>query len=124
LPKIAAILNWYGITDLNDMLSGPNERAYAVAWFGSMPNAQEVARRVSPVTYVRRDLPPILTVHGDADPIVPYSHATRLRDALSSAGARNDLYTVRGGGHGNYSAEERVKIYERIHEFLTKYKVM
>ena len=124
LPKVAAILNWYGITDLNDMLSGPNERAYAVAWFGSMPNAQEVARRVSPMTYVRRDLPPILTVHGDADPIVPYSHATRLRDALSSAGARNDLYTVHGGGHGNYSAEERVKIYERIHEFLAKYKVM
>ena len=124
LPKVAAILNWYGITDLNDMLSGPNQRAYAVAWFGSMPNAQEVGRRVSPMTYVRRDLPPILTVHGDADPIVPYTQATRLRDALTSAGARNELYTVHGGGHGNYSAEDRVKIYEKIREFLAKYKVM
>ena len=76
------------------------------------------------MTYVRRDVPPTLIIHGDADPIVPYAQATRLRDALSSAGARNDMYTVKGGGHGNYSPEERVKIYEKIHEFLTKYKVM
>ena len=123
-PKVAAILDWYGITDLNDMLTGPNQRGYAVAWFGALPNAQELARKVSPLTYVRRDVPPILIIHGDADPIVPYSQATRLRDALSTAGARSDMYTVHGGGHGNYSAEERVKIYEKIHEFLAKYKVM
>jgi acetyl esterase/lipase len=124
LPKVAAILDWYGISDLNDMLSGPNERAYATEWFGSLPNAQEIAKKVSPLTYVRRDIPPILIIHGDADPIVPYSQATRLRDALSGAGASFDMYTVKGGGHGNYSAVERVKIYEKIHEFLTKYKVM
>src|SRR6202046_1690750 len=124
IPKVAAILDWYGITDLNDMLSGPNERAYAVAWFGSLPLQQELAKKVSPLTYVRKDVPPTLIIHGDADPIVPYSQATRLRDALSSAGAHSDMYTVRGGGHGNYPPEERVKIYEKIHEFLTKYKVM
>lgn len=124
LPKVAAILNWYGITDLNDMLSGPNQRGYAVAWFGSLPNQQELARKVSPINYVRRDLPPILTIQGDADPIVPFSQSTRLRDALTSAGAPNDLYAVHGGGHGNFSAADRVKIYEKIHEFLAKYKVM
>ena len=41
-----------------------------------------------------------------------------------AAGARSDMYTVKGGGHGNYSPAERVKIYEKIHEFLAKYKVM
>src|SRR5262245_26225413 len=30
MPKVAAIINWYGITDVVDMLSGPNARAYAV----------------------------------------------------------------------------------------------
>jgi acetyl esterase/lipase len=123
-PKVAAILNWYGITDLNDMLSGPNQRGYAVAWFGSMPDREELARKVSPIQYVRRDLPPILTIQGDADPIVPYSQSTRLRDALEKAGAPNDLYTVHGAGHGNFSPDDRVKIYEKIHEFLTKYKLM
>lgn len=124
LPKVAAILNWYGITDLNDMLSGPNQRGYAVAWFGSLPNREELARKVSPINYVRRDLPPILTIQGDADPIVPFSQSTRLRDALTSAGAPNDLYPVHGAGHGNFSAADRVKIYEKIHEFLAKYNLM
>jgi acetyl esterase/lipase len=124
LPKPSAIINWYGIADLNDMLDGPNKRAYAIEWFGSLPNRDELARRLSPLTYVRRDLPPILTVHGDADPIVPYSNATRLRDALSTAGAPNQLYTVAGGGHGNFKPEDRVKIYVTIREFLAKYHVM
>src|SRR4051812_34492726 len=38
VPKVAAIINWYGITDVNDMLAGPNARAYAVQWVGSLPN--------------------------------------------------------------------------------------
>ncbi len=124
LPKVAAILDWYGITDLVDLLSGPNQRGYAVAWFGSLPDREALARKVSPINYVRRDLPPILAIQGDADPIVPYSQSTRLRDALSSAGAPNELYTVHGGGHGNFSAADRVKIYETIAGFLKKYKLM
>lgn len=124
LPKVAAILDWYGISDLNDMLTGPNQRGYAVAWFAGLPNAQELAKKVSPLTYVRRDVPPTLVIHGDADPIVPYSQATRLHDALTAAGAPTDMYTVPGGGHGNYPPDQRVKIYEKIHLFLAKYKVM
>jgi len=81
LPKVAAIVNWYGIADLNDMLAGPNERAYAVEWFADLPNREELARKLSPLTYVRKGLPPIMSIQGDADPIVPYSNSTRLRDA-------------------------------------------
>ena len=53
LPKVAAIINWYGITDVNDLLAGPNAKSYAVQWLGSLPNRDEVARSVSPMTYVR-----------------------------------------------------------------------
>jgi len=45
VPKVAAIINWYGITDLNDMLAGPNTRSYAVQWLGSVPNRDAVANR-------------------------------------------------------------------------------
>jgi len=124
LPKPSAIINWYGITDLNDMLDGPNKRAYAIEWFGSLPNREELAKRLSPLTYVRRDLPPILTVHGDSDPIVPYTNATKLRDALTSAGVPNQLHTVPGGGHGGFKPDDRVKIYATIHEFLSKYHLI
>ena len=92
---VAAILNWYGITDLNDMLAGANARSYAVQWIGSAPNRNELAKSISPLTYVRGGLPPVLTIHGDADPIVPYTHATR-----SARGARQggrEQRAVHGG---------------------------
>ena len=120
VPKVAAIINWYGITDVAEMLQGPNERAYAVQWLGSQPNREEMARSVSPLTYVRAGLPPILTIQGDADPIVPYSQNVRLHDALSKAGVPNELFTIAKGGHGNFKAEERVKAYVKIREFLAK----
>jgi acetyl esterase/lipase len=120
VPKVAAIINWYGITDLNDMLAGPNARSYAVQWLGGSANRNDVAKSVSPLTYVRAGLPPILSIQGDADPIVPYSQNVRLRDALTKAGATNELVTVPGGGHGNFKPEERTKISVRIREFLAK----
>ena len=118
VPKVAAIINWYGITDVNDMLGGANARAYAVQWIGSLPNRGAVATSVSPLTYVRADLPPILSIQGDADPIVPYAQNVRLNDALKKAGAKSDLFTIPGGGHGNFKADERSKAYARIREFL------
>src|SRR2546425_9387416 len=48
--KVAAIVNWYGITDVGDLLDGTNMKTYAVAWMGSMTNRDEIARRVSPLT--------------------------------------------------------------------------
>ncbi len=44
VPKVAAIINWFGITDVNDMLAGPNARAYAVQWVGSRRDRDEVAK--------------------------------------------------------------------------------
>jgi acetyl esterase/lipase len=120
VPKVAAIINWYGITDVNEMLAGANARAYAVQWIGGGTNRDAVAKSVSPLNYVRADLPPILSIQGDADPIVPYSQNVRLNEALSKAGAKTELFTIPAGGHGNFKPEERTKAYAKIHEFLTK----
>ncbi len=119
-PKVAAIVNWYGITDVVDLLAGPNSKTYAIAWLGSATTKEEIARRVSPLTYVRRDNPPIITIHGDADDVVPYSHAVRLQQALDKAGVPNQLFTVKGGGHGQFSDEENRKAYAAIFQFLAK----
>ena len=121
LPKVAAIVNWYGITDVVDLLEGPNRKTYAVAWLGSVPYREEIARRVSPLTYVRPGLPPILTIHGDADPTVPYNHALRLREALDKAGVPNELVTIPGGKHGQFTPEERIRTYSAVRAFLQKY---
>lgn len=123
VPPVAAIINWYGITDLNDMLAGANARSYAVQWIGAVSNRAELAKSVSPLTYVRSGLPPILTIHGDADPIVPYTHATRLHEALAKAGVNHELFTVPKGGHGNFNAEQRTQIYGKIRDFLTRIRL-
>jgi acetyl esterase/lipase len=120
VPKVAAIINWYGITDVAEMLAGPNARSYAVQWVGSGKDREEIAKSVSPLTYVRAGLPPILSIQGDKDPIVPYTQNVRLREALTKAGVANELFTVPGGGHGNFRPEERTQIYVKIREFLSK----
>ena len=119
LPKIAAIVNWYGITDVGDLLDGPNRRSYAVAWLSSKPDREEIAKRLSPLTYVRPGLPPILTIHGDADPTVPYTHALRLQEALERAGVPHQLLTIPGGKHGDFNPDERLRVFSAIREFLT-----
>ncbi len=118
--KVAAIVNWYGITDVVDELDGPNLKAYAVTWLGSLPNREEVARRVSPLQYVRKNLPPTITIHGDADPTVPYQHAVRLQKALNEAGVPNQLVTIPGGHHGGFSRDEDIRAYTEIFAFLKK----
>lgn len=121
--KVAAIVNWFGISDVVDLLDGPNMKEYAVAWLSSMPNREEVARRVSPLTYVRAGLPPIITIHGDADPTVPYTHAVRLQEALNKAGVPNQLVTIPGGKHGGFSHDETLRAYSAIRDFLSKHNL-
>lgn len=122
--KVSAIVNWYGITDVEDLLDGDNMKTYAVAWLSSMENRREIARRVSPIHYVRAGLPPIITIHGDADPTVPYAHATRLHEALQKAGVANKLVTIPGGKHGGFSREETVRAYSEIDKFLAAHNLM
>lgn len=120
--KVAAIVNWYGITDVTEMLNdGANRRSYAVMWLGGLPDRTEIAEMVSPLEHVRADLPPIMTIHGDADPTVPYSQATRLNQALDQAGVANELFTVPNGRHGGFTVDEYLKIYAAIRGFLTKH---
>jgi acetyl esterase/lipase len=121
LPKVAAIINWYGITDVGDVIDGPHKANLAAQWMGSMPNRDDIAKRVSPLTYVRAGLPPIMTIHGDADPLVPYQHAVRLHEALAKVNVPNRLLTVPGGKHGGFTAEERVRIFVAIREFLSQH---
>ena len=122
--KVAAIVNWYGITDVADLLDGKNIRPYAVQWLGSRPDRVEVARRVSPMTYIRQGLPPILTIHGDADPTVPYAHATALQQGLQKAGGAAELITVPNGRHGNFPLPDQIKALEGVRAFLTKHGIL
>ncbi|MEZ5356739.1 MAG: alpha/beta hydrolase [Bryobacteraceae bacterium] len=118
-PDVAAVVNFYGITDVGDQLAGPNQRAYAVEWLPEQEGRFELARRVSPMSYVRKGLPPVQTVHGDSDKTVPYEHGAKLTKALREAGADAELLTVPGGGHG-FPPEKLKTIYPEVFAFLAR----
>jgi acetyl esterase/lipase len=119
-PKVAAIVNWFGISDVADLIDGPNAKNYAREWFGSMSNAAQLAKQVSPINYVRAGLPPIITIHGENDDVAPYNHSVRLHAALDKAGVPNQLITIRGRKHGGFNRDEMASSYTAIREFLRK----
>ena len=122
--RVAAMINWYGITDVVDLVEGPNAKTYAVEWMGGLADWREQARRVSPLEYVRPGLPPILTLHGDADEVVPYDHAVRLHAALQEAGVPNRLHTVAGGDHGRFTLEQNLEAARVIRDFLSEHGIL
>ncbi len=119
--RVAAIVNWFGITDVGDLLQGKNKTEFASNWIGKDRLEQfDLIKSVSPLTYIREGLPPIITIHGDADPLVPYPHAVRLHEGLAKAKIVNELFTIKNGDHGDFSVRDSIKAYQAIFKFLKK----
>lgn len=121
--KAAAIINYYGPVDLVELYRKGEGAAFK--WLGG-EGKLELARRLSPVTYVRPGLPPVLTVHGDADEMVPYGPTVRFHQALSRAKIPNRLVTIPGGRHGrhNWPESEMIKAHAAIEAFLAEHKLL
>jgi len=80
-----------GASAVRQLLAGPP---------GTLP---ERARAASPVTYVSRQAPPMLLIHGDRDETVPVTQSKALAAELRRAGARDvTLVVVKGAPHGVY----------------------
>jgi acetyl esterase/lipase len=118
--KVSAIVDWYGPTDVADLLAGPDRKTYAVAWLGSLPDKEREARRSSPLSYVRAGLPPIFIIHGDQDPTVPYHQSVSLHEKLDSVHVPNELYTIKGGKHGSLGRENDIQAYSKMWDFLER----
>jgi acetyl esterase/lipase len=120
--KIAAVIDFFGIADVADQMAGPNQRPYAVAWIPDQPKRLELAHSLSPLSYVRKGLPPILALHGDADMVVPYQQSVALVKALKNAGDDAELITVPGGQHG-FTPAQMDQLWPRIFLWLKKRKI-
>lgn len=114
----AAIVNWFGITDVAGLLQAPRPRAYARRWIAAAPDALGLARELSPLSWVGPATPPIITVHGVDDATVPFEQAARLHAALDGIGVRNRLVPVEGAGHGGFREEVWAEAYEAVFTFI------
>lgn len=67
----------------------------------SVAGNAELAKKSSPITYVAKDAPPFLLVHGTADTTVNVKHGDTFVAALKEAGAKDVTYLrIEGSGHG------------------------
>lgn len=85
--RLKAVVNYFGPTDLaaKDIpdVSKPLVRDFLGATAEEKP---ELAAKASPRTYVSSDDPPILTFQGTRDPLVPFTQAIELAEAMTAAG--------------------------------------
>ena len=117
-PKVAAIVDWYGHVDLAARLGGPETLSGINMYIGSRSDRVEMARRVSPVTYVRPGLPPLFITHGDADEVIPFEQSIALTDALRRSGVDFEFLPVSGGKHGYVHALPASAVWPKVFAFL------
>jgi alpha-L-fucosidase 2 len=102
--RVAAVVPFYGAFDLEALLSGKKEVSKGwTAFFGITDlsdKARAVLREASAATYVKRDLPPFLLIHGTKDEAVPYDQSVKFDAQLKAAGVKTEFYTVENGIHG------------------------
>ena len=116
-PK--AIVNWFGITDIeavHEFLRKTRpETNYAASWIGDLTRLSDISAAHSPLFLVSENTPPIITVHGDLDSVVPFEQATALHESLSTP---NRLVTMEGGNHSGFSDTQYQNAYRAIFEFI------
>lgn len=117
-PRAIGVINYYGATDVEALRR--EGRPYLDKWLRGASDPSELARRISPLTWIKAGLPPVLTLHGDADKQIPYEQGVRLHKSLDAAGVRNQLVTIPGGGHGRHtwSDADTIRVQRAIERFL------
>lgn len=118
-PRAAAILDFYGPTDLTALRPGSAALHPTVTnWIGPRADAKEQARRLSPIAWLTANSPPIFIVHGDADPVVPLAQSQDLKSRLDTLAIPAELHVVNGGGHGKFASASQSALTERLIAFL------
>jgi len=111
--RVAAVINFYGISDLSALIDEPLVRDAL-----PLKNRQSEAERLSPISFVRPGICPVWSVHGLADRLVPASQTELLTKRIKQNGGTADQLLMKEGQHGLSDAEREVA-YGAAFEFLT-----
>jgi acetyl esterase len=102
--RVAAVVDFYGPHDLLKRETDRGEVGKNLRQFLGITalDAAGVAKlkEASPITHVRKGLPPFLFIHGTKDAAVPYEQSPMMCDKLRAAGNRCEVFTVEGAPHG------------------------
>jgi len=128
--SVQAVADWCGPSDLVSIAEQAGSRTKidfdsadgcVAKLLGGLQTAKhEQAVAASPVTYIDKNDPPFLIVHGDLDDLVPYAQAQELQEKLNAAGVPNKLITISGGGHAFTTEEQLNHVADFFKETLVK----
>ena len=120
--RVQCVVDFFGPTDFLQMRGQhDNPKApEALLIGGPVQENRQKAARANPITYVTRDDPPFLIMHGEADRTVPVNQSELLDAALKKAGVESTFIRIPGAGHGGpgFQTPENRK---RIAEFFDKH---
>lgn len=123
VPRAAAIVDFYGPSDLRPESVGAWHSPSITKWIGEGADAPALAARMSPLTWVRKDQPPVFIVHGDADDVVPIQSSQLLKAALDKAGVASEFHVVPGGGHGQFEDDVQGGLHADAVSFLKRHRI-
>jgi dipeptidyl aminopeptidase/acylaminoacyl peptidase len=105
--KVQAVVTSGAPTDLVGMFNeSSDEPGPVVDLLGGNPQQwpKEYAM-ASPITYVRKDAPPILVIQGDIDKDVPPRQAYLLDEKMKEVGATHTLLIKKNNGHDDFTTD-------------------
>lgn len=121
--SVDAVVDWFGPTDFlmmdscgSSMAHNPANSPESSLVGGAIQENKDKVTLANPVTYVDKNDPPFLILHGDKDPLVPHCQSELLYRKLQKAGVKSKLVIVPGGKHGPGVFEE--KYYKMMVDFL------
>lgn len=119
--KVQAACPWYPPSDVTGFqYPSPVEAAASMESLLLGKNVmlnQEEALTICPVSFVTKDAPPFLIIHGDNDHTVPFSQGELLHDKLESAGADVKLLVLEGADHADMPFFQE-ELWQRIIAFF------
>ena len=119
--KVQAACPWYPPSDVTSFPHPSVEEAAAsmesLLLGKNVVRYQEEALKICPVSFVTKDAPPFLIIHGDNDHTVPFSQGEILHDKLESAGADVKLLVLEGADHADMPFFQK-ELWQRIIAFF------
>lgn len=95
-----AVVDFYGPAELILFPGASDEKSPEALLIGAAPLARpDLAKAASPVTYVDKNDPPFLIIHGEKDDMVSPKQSQLLSAWLNTAGVENELIIVKDAPH-------------------------
>lgn len=68
---------------------------------GTEKTKPELTREASPIFHINEKSVPMLIMHGESDPLVPYNQSVAMHDKMVAAGKECNLFILEGASHGS-----------------------